>query len=126
MPMRRRNLDNFIHEAKNRQRNIVFPDTVRNARSIDAYLWKGNPNAPLVQRVGACLIGLFFIGIGLMMLYVVRDMFAIPQDGTLFEKAFTLAATLLILAWTLFWVWFGVRNFLNGFERRKSRNTSTG
>lgn len=39
-----RDLDDFLEESRQRQRNVVFPDTVRNARSVDAFLWKGSPN----------------------------------------------------------------------------------
>jgi hypothetical protein len=58
-------------ELINRQRNIVFPDTVRNDRLVNELLWKGSPNATPVQRIGIAVlsIGPFcvaaqFIGIG--------------------------------------------------------------
>jgi hypothetical protein len=42
----RRDLKSFVDEFRARQQNIVFPDTVRNGRSVDSFLWKG----PQVQR----------------------------------------------------------------------------
>jgi hypothetical protein len=36
----RRNLDKFVDEIRAGQQNIVFPDTVRNGRSVDFFLWK--------------------------------------------------------------------------------------
>lgn len=59
-----RDPDHFLEESRQRQRNVVFPDTVRNARSVDAFLWKGSPDPTLVQRVAAWLWGLTFIGLG--------------------------------------------------------------
>jgi hypothetical protein len=52
--------EKWIDEIESRQRNIVFPDTVRNGRSVDELLWKGSPDAPLVQRIGIALFGLTF------------------------------------------------------------------
>jgi len=60
-----RKLDEFIDESRASQRNIVFPDTVRNGRSVDVFLWHGSPNPSLVQRIGAWMFGLTFIVIGL-------------------------------------------------------------
>jgi hypothetical protein len=61
----RRKLDKFIDETRARQRNIAFPDTLRNGRAVDVFLFKGSPNPPLVQRIAAWILGLLFIGIGL-------------------------------------------------------------
>jgi hypothetical protein len=57
----RKDLDELIDETRAKQRNVVFPDTVRNARSVDAFLWRGSPDAPLVQRIGAWLFGSMFV-----------------------------------------------------------------
>ena len=57
-----------IENVKARQRNIVFPEVLKNSRFVDAFLWKGAPDAPLVQRAGAWIFGLFFILIGLVIL----------------------------------------------------------
>jgi hypothetical protein len=54
---RHRKLANFVDETRARQRNIVFPETVRNLRSATAFLWNGSTNPPLVQRVGAWILG---------------------------------------------------------------------
>ena len=124
--MHRRHLDDFIDESKKRQRNIVFPDTVRNGRTVDAYLWKGNPDAPLVQRIGACLIGLFYMAVGLTVLSFIREFLTIPSESTFFERILIVAATLLMLAWVFFWIWLGVRAVRNAFQRNKPSDDPIG
>jgi hypothetical protein len=57
-----------IEDLKARQRNVVFPEVLNNSRWVDAFLWKGSPNAPLVQRAGAWIFGLFFMLAGLAIL----------------------------------------------------------
>ena len=52
----------FVREdAEQRQRNTVWPDTLRGGRSADDYLWNGNPKAPTVQRIGAMVFGIAFL-----------------------------------------------------------------
>jgi hypothetical protein len=53
--------DQLIEDVKARQSNTVWPDTLRNSRSVDEFLWKGSSNAPLVQKIGAWIFGLTFI-----------------------------------------------------------------
>jgi len=68
----REDLDKFIQDMEARQRNIVWPDTARNARKFYEYLWKGggrgdggDPNPTLVQRIAAWMIGFVFLGGGI-------------------------------------------------------------
>jgi hypothetical protein len=42
------------------QRNIVFPNTVRN----DLFLWKGSPDATRVHRIAAWMLGFVYVGCG--------------------------------------------------------------
>jgi hypothetical protein len=53
--------DRLLEDVELRQRNTVWPDTLRNGMTVDGYLWKGNPNAPMVQRIGAVVWGLSFL-----------------------------------------------------------------
>jgi hypothetical protein len=53
--------EELIQDVENRQRNTVWPDTLRNGRGVDEFLWKGAPDAPLVQRIGAWVFGSFFL-----------------------------------------------------------------
>ena len=103
-------LDKFIDEFRARQENIVFPDTVRNGRSVDLFLWEGSPNPALVQRIAAWMFELVYICGGLEVLYQtvrerVENGFSI---GVVFLAAMSLAAVLL-----------GIRVFRNGFARPK-------
>jgi hypothetical protein len=61
---RKKELDSYIEDVRDRQRNTVFPDTLRGARSVDELLFKGVPHAPLVQRIGVMVIALFYVIIG--------------------------------------------------------------
>ena len=62
---KRRRIDQYIEEMDSRQRNILWPEATRNASLVDRFLWKGNPNATLVQRAGAWMFGMAFAVMGL-------------------------------------------------------------
>lgn len=62
---REEHLNEYIGELKDRQRNTIWPDTLRNSRGVDSLLWKGNENAPPVQRIGIAILGLLFLAVGL-------------------------------------------------------------
>ncbi len=101
-------LDEFIDDTKARQRNIVFPDMVRNGRSVDAFFWRGSPNPTLVQRIAAWLFGLVFVTMGLVWssgtvsIYRRHD-----TEGIWITTAVGFACFLL-----------GTRIFRNGFPRK--------
>jgi hypothetical protein len=44
-----------------------WPDTLRNGRVLDSFVWKGSPNATLVQRVGIALFGFLFLSPALVL-----------------------------------------------------------
>jgi hypothetical protein len=52
-------------DVEARQRATDWPDTLRNGRTIDAFFWKGDPNAKPVQRIGLIVFALFFLLIGI-------------------------------------------------------------
>ncbi len=60
----KKELDPYIEDMRDRQRNTVFPDTLRGGRSVDELLFKGVPHAPLVQRIGVLVIALSYVIIG--------------------------------------------------------------
>jgi hypothetical protein len=93
-----------IEDIKAKQRNFVFPDTLRNSRRVDEFLWKGSPNAPLVQRAAAWMFGLFFVLAGVAFLDVA------------FEKHYWIFGVL-----SLGWFLVGGKVFLNGFRRRNAK-----
>jgi hypothetical protein len=104
----RRNLDNFIDETRAKQRNIVFPDTVRNARSVDVFLWRGSPNPSLVQRIAAWMFGLGFIGGG------------IEAFSLAFLSRSSFADVLFMVTMSVLGLFVGIKIFRNGFPRPTS------
>lgn len=65
-----RDPEEVISEVKKRQENLIWPSPLVNSKGVDGLLWKGDPDAPLVQRIGAVLfasafglIGIVFVGI---------------------------------------------------------------
>lgn len=102
----------LIEEVSRKQRNIVWPDTMVNGRSVDEYLWKGSPDAPLVQRVGAWLFGLTFMLLATALIEATRES---PERGS------PASAILVVFIAVLFFL-VGLKVFINGFRLRK-RNT---
>jgi hypothetical protein len=105
-----RDLDKLIDDARESQRNIVFPDTVRNGRSVDSVLWKGSPNPTFLQKIGAWLFGLTFIGQGLAILLIARQF---RNDDV------SRIGVFLVVLVSLSVVLVGIRIFRNGFSRRQ-------
>jgi hypothetical protein len=99
--------DKFVDEIRARQRNIVFPDTARNARSLDAFLWFGSPNPTRVQSMGAWLLGSLFICMDLPFIFLAAK--ARDDDDS--------ASYWLLLLISLAFILLGIRIFRNGFPR---------
>jgi hypothetical protein len=57
-----------IREFEAEQRNAALSDTLLRSHRVDEPIWKGSPDAPLVQRIGACAFGLCFISAGVVFL----------------------------------------------------------
>jgi hypothetical protein len=93
-------LQKFIEDIRSRQKNTVWPDSLRNGRSVDEFLWKGSASATLVQRMAAWLIGAFFLFAGVVFLSFART-----------ANSWTLA--IFALAWVL----LGAKVFRNGFQK---------
>ena|SRR5579863_3211076 len=105
----RRNLDKFIDESSANQRNIVFPDTVRNARAVDIFLWRGSPNPPLVQRIAAWMFGVTFVGLGLALS---------PLAKLALERDRSWLGFVVLTFMSLSSILLGIKIFRNGFPRR--------
>lgn len=97
-----------VEETKAKQRNILWPDALLNSRSVDAFLWKGSPDAPLVQRVGAWIFGITFMLLGAGLIEADRE---ITPD---------LKSTAAVILGVIFFG-VGLKVFLNGFRRRKKK-----
>lgn len=110
-----RKLDEFIDETRASQRNIVFPDTVRNARPVDIFLWRGSPNPPIVQRIGAWLFGLAFISLSVNFLWEAAAARDQDHDWVGFGVMILLSTGCISL---------GARLFRNGFPRRQNPSSN--
>lgn len=58
-------------EIEAKQKAILWPDALRAGRSVDAFLWRGDPKAKPIQRAGLVvfavtywLLGVLFIAMG--------------------------------------------------------------
>ena len=100
--------EHVIEEIEAKQRNTIWPDTLMNGRSVDEFLWKGSPDAPLVQRIGAWIFGIAFMLVGAVMMGVYLQQS--PDRQSIAE---------VVLAVVFFGG--GLKVFLNGFRRRKKR-----
>lgn len=60
----------FLDNVRERQRNIVWPDTMRNGGSVDALLWRGSRDATTVERIGIAIFGLSFLVAGIGFAYI--------------------------------------------------------
>ena len=97
----------LIEDIEAKQRNTVWPNTMINSRGVDEFLWKGDPNAPLVQRMAAWIFGIVFLLIGLGWLDV----------G--YEKHWLIFAVLSIV-----WFLLGGKVLLNEFRRHKAEKST--
>lgn len=50
-----------LEELRERQQNLTPNDVLRNATLVDSFLARGNVRFTVVQRVGALMIGLFYL-----------------------------------------------------------------
>jgi len=82
----------------------VWPDTFRNGATIYAFLWKGDPNAKPVQRIGLIIFAIFSLLLAVFIL-------AIP-----FEKNFEDGSSIVFLA-ALIPILLTVRLLSNAFLR---------
>ena len=55
-------------EIEDRQKNTLWPDTLRNSALVDAFLWRGSRNATPIQRIGIFLSGLLFVSPAVLLL----------------------------------------------------------
>ncbi len=53
--------DQIREDVDARQRAILWEDARKGGRSVDAFLWKGDPKAKLILRVGLVVFALQFL-----------------------------------------------------------------
>jgi hypothetical protein len=95
--------------AEDQQKATLWQDQLRNGRSIDAFLWKGDPNARPIQRAGLVVFGLTFF-------LLATIMGSIP-----FQQKFQDDSGILLLI-ALFALLLSLRLFRNAFLRPQKHN----
>jgi hypothetical protein len=101
-----KNPSKFLDDVQAKQRNTVWPDTMRNGRSVDSLIWKGAPSATRVQRIGIAIFGMFFLILGLMITWLANVAAYRRSIGT----------ALLILLVALFVLTIACRLLTNAFR----------
>jgi len=102
--MRTRNESRLVSEVRSRQRNTVWPDTLRNTALVDCFLWKGSPDATPVQRIGTFLFGMLFLWPAVLLLC-----FGLFEPGGALPK-------ILMLLFALPWIGVGCKLMRNAFR----------
>jgi hypothetical protein len=100
--------EKIIEEVKAKQRNTLWPETMTSGRAVSEFLWRGNPDATIFQRIGAWIFGLFFILISL------------ANADTAYEDHSWLGAVFSIICFLI-----GGKIFLNGFRRHTAAKNKT-
>jgi hypothetical protein len=93
--------ERMLEGLEERQRATVWPDTLRAGRSVDEFLWKGDPKATPVQRAGLLVFGTFwFFLFAAFVVAIVK--FAIERDFTLAAICTAFAAVIGVADFRLF------------------------
>ena len=100
--------EQLIEEIKARQRNTLWPDSFTNGRAVSTFLWKGSPDATLIQRLGLWIFGILFILFGIL-----------APDG--YRNAGPDERSYLSVVAAIIFFSLGARVFLNGFRRHRNR-----
>lgn len=61
-------LDRIREEAEAKQRGVMWPDMLRQSRSIDGFLWNGDRNAKPIQRAALVLYSMMFLFVTIVFL----------------------------------------------------------
>src|ERR1700676_1961423 len=96
-------------DVEERQKNILWGDAQRGGRSVDAFLWKGDPHAKPIQRAGFIVLGLVFLIFAIIAASIPFQKHF--EDGWPIEFFMSFLALLLAL-----------RLFRNAFRRAKTES----
>jgi len=102
--MKLRSKSKFFGDVQARQRNTVWPDTLRNGRTVDGFLWKGSSTATPVQRLGIAIFGLAFLVPAFFFAYLAVFK---TSSGT----------SLFLILFALFWLAIACRLLGNAFRK---------
>jgi hypothetical protein len=116
--MKHHSRSQWERELEASQRNIVFPDTVRNDRFVNDLLWKGSPHATVVQRIGIALIGLTIFAPAVIMMFSVAHEVEIGSAKSLSDWIAVAVLLLIMLPFVI----FGGKALKNAFLRPPSKS----
>jgi phosphotransferase system glucose/maltose/N-acetylglucosamine-specific IIC component len=57
-------------EIEAKQRTLLFEDGLNAGKSVDEFLWKGDPNAKPIQRAGLMVFAITFWFLGVVMIAI--------------------------------------------------------
>jgi len=101
----RNRVSEFIARAGHKQNNVLWPDTLANARDVDELLWHGSVTATKVQKAGAVVFGVAFAGAGVGFLYISSQ-----------------AHSWFLACFAIFWLLIGIRVCKKAFNPTARRN----
>ncbi|MGA3370453.1 MAG: hypothetical protein ABSC48_01705 [Terracidiphilus sp.] len=88
-------------EIEAKQRSILWPDGLRAGKSVDEFLWKGDPKAKPIQRAGLIVFAVTYWLLGVLMIAIcwarANDEWAARFLGSLIGAAFVLVSIRLFL-----------------------------
>ena len=90
-----RNLEEIRADVEARQKNILWEDARQGGKSVDAFLWRGDPNAKPVQRAGLVVFGFMFLLLSVVFASIPFQKHF--EDGWPIELLFALAWLLISL-----------------------------
>jgi hypothetical protein len=100
--------DEIREDIEAKQRTVLFEDGLNAGKSVDEFLWKGNPKAKPIQRAGLVVFAVTFWFLGVVMI-------AISWAGANDEWAVRFVCSLMGLACVL----VSIRLLRNAFLRSK-------
>ena len=100
-------LERIRFDVASRQKAVLFEDARRGGRSVDEFLWKGDPNAKPIQRAGLAVFGLMFLVLGTCLAAI---LFA--HEGNI--------SKIIGAAFWLIGFYIGTRLLLNAFSKRNA------
>ena len=59
----RHDTDEMLKEVERKQGAATWPETLEAGHSVDEFLWKGDPKATPVQRMGLFIFAVMFLGL---------------------------------------------------------------
>lgn len=106
-----RDLEQLRADAEARQQNTLWEEARRGGKSVDTFLWKGDPKAKPVQRAGLVVFAIAFL------------LVAVVSASIPFQKHFEEGWSIEFL-FSLFWLLISLRLFRNAclHERKSSHH----